>query len=755
MKTAPCSASALEPGRVERQVAREVVGPHLVDGDDEHEARRGGREREASPRRAGGVGAAPRRGDDGARRRGEAARATARVAARARIARRGGSASWSRRSFEDGVPPARAPNLLRPGRPQAEREAGARARATASSYSGPATRADSRSETGSTVATGSHATGAPVSRVHEPARLDGRGRLGERHPLEGLGHGPQARLVLGLQRAARGGGSALRRGSARPRTNTPSRPCVSHDDHEPAHEVAQEAEAGVLLAGQAGPRGRRTARGGSAGAASRRRSRPCPAPRCGCVSARSSTSSSRDPGPVLPDDAQRAAGHVAAVELDPQRPEALGPQLGQDAGPLEQQLDPVAREVAEEARGSARGPGMSAREVVLGEREGEPVVDSSPRTGCRGRGAGSARRASCLLRDRLDLAAGGEPQADSARCTARRGGRSRRPAPRPAARPRPSPRASCVTRRSRSRRAPAESLQLPIGSSNGGVGAGDVHDEARAHRLEDGRQRLAQRVEVDSASVTPAPRAIDVEASASVGPQWSLWIEKRVHGRVVGEDLPRAVAVVQVEVHDEHRLREAPRRAAGGSPTATSLKMQKPRPAAAQAWWNPPPRWTATPPVRRASRVAWIVPARHQALEVERRPRRRAAGTSTPEDAGERLGLLQRLQVLGSVHEEQVLERHRPRLGESARGARRPGLVERAEDLVSAQGVDGDAADVPLVARVVDDRQAAGAQLVSRAAGDAGERAKRAAGHRRHCPTVAAAPRVRGPSRAGRRRGPQ
>ena len=53
---------------------------------------------------------------------------------------------------------------------------------------------------------------------------------------------------------------------------------------------------------------------------------------------------------VFAEDAQRLPVRVERVQLDAQRAEALGAELGEDAGPLEQQLDAVPREVAEEAR---------------------------------------------------------------------------------------------------------------------------------------------------------------------------------------------------------------------------------------------------------------------------------------------------------------------------------------------------------------------------------------------------------------------
>ena len=63
---------------------------------------------------------------------------------------------------------------------------------------------------------------------------------------------------------------------------------------------------------------------------------------------------------VLREDAEGVAVCLACGEVDPQGAEAAGAELGEDARPLEEELHPVAREVAEEP-GGAPGPGTSRR----------------------------------------------------------------------------------------------------------------------------------------------------------------------------------------------------------------------------------------------------------------------------------------------------------------------------------------------------------------------------------------------------------
>jgi hypothetical protein len=130
-----------------------------------------------------------------------------------------------------------------------------------------------------------------------------------------------------------------------------------------------------------------------------------------------------------------------------------------------------------------------------------------------------------------------------------------------------------------------------------------------------------------------------------------------VHRRVAGEDVPCAVAVVLVEVHDQHGLGEAARpqppdrdrhvvEDAEAEPGA-GLRVVE---ATAQVDGDRPAAQRKPRRVDRASR--------HQPLQLER-----ALGLDgrhhDAEDAGERCGLLELVQVLGSVDAEQVLERCR------------------------------------------------------------------------------------------------
>ncbi len=155
------------------------------------------------------------------------------------------------------------------------------------------------------------------------------------------------------------------------------------DHHEPAHEVAQQSQAGVLLAGEPrAPLGKGLprvlqeqpldgddlhARDGAAAAVGAQLDEQLSLARA-----------------VLRQDAQRVPGALARRaprmcwlargKLHAERAEPPGPELREDARPLEEQLDAVAREVAEEARG-ARGPRQEPGEVLLAQREGQPVVD--------------------------------------------------------------------------------------------------------------------------------------------------------------------------------------------------------------------------------------------------------------------------------------------------------------------------------------------------------------------------------------------
>ena len=195
----------------------------------------------------------------------------------------------------------------------------------------------------------------------------------------------EARLVLRLQRPHEPPalhGDVVVRGHEEDAVE----PVRLADDDEPAHEVAQQAQAGVLLAGQPRPpRGEGLARvlqeqpldrdhlhaGDRAAAAVR--------PQL----------DEELSGRVLREDAEGVAGRLARVELDPQRAEAAGAELGQDARALEEQLDPVAREVAEEARG-ARGPGHEPRRGPPRSARRAARRRRSPRSAGRGPGGGSA-----------------------------------------------------------------------------------------------------------------------------------------------------------------------------------------------------------------------------------------------------------------------------------------------------------------------------------------------------------------------------
>ena len=205
-----------------------------------------------------------------------------------------------------------------------------------------------------------------------------------------------------------------------------------------------------------------------------------------------------------------------------------------------------------------------------------------------------------------------------------------------------------------------------------------------------------------------------------------------MHRRVVGEDAPRAVAVVQVEVHHQHGLGEAARpqppdrdrdvvEDAEAEPGA-GLRVVE---AAAQVDRDPA---RAQRQPRRMDRAP-----RHQPLQLQR-----ALGLHRwhldAEDAGERVGLLQLVEVLGRVDAQQALERRRFRLGHEI-GAQEPGFGQGLDDLLAAQRVHRDPVDALAVAGVVDEREAAAPQPVKRPAGGPQHGAQEAVVHQLDSPT--------------------
>jgi len=108
-------------------------------------------------------------------------------------------------------------------------------------------------------------------------------------------------------------------------------------------------------------------------------------------------------------------------------------------------------------------------------------------------------------------------------------------------------------------------------------------------------------------SWTPVPSSILVEARASSEPKVLLWMEKvyTVASLAKMERVPspscRSRSMIRIGL-----LKPLARRAA--TAMATSLKRQNPEPWLTEAWWNPPPRLTATSPRLVARRAARMVP---------------------------------------------------------------------------------------------------------------------------------------------------
>ena len=82
---------------------------------------------------------------------------------------------------------------------------------------------------------------------------------------------------------------------------------------------------------------------------------------------------------------------------------------------------------------------------------------------------------------------------------------------------------------------------------------------------------------------------------------------------VAAEQRVRAVALVDVEVDDEHAPHERAARAGRGVAVTTSLKTQNPRPTSANAWCVPPPRFTATPSASAARGASIVAPVARRA----------------------------------------------------------------------------------------------------------------------------------------------
>ncbi len=298
------------------------------------------------------------------------------------------------------------------------------------------------------------------------------------------------------------------------------------------------------------------------------------------------------------------------------------------------------RRGARSSRGSARGragPGRSpARSSSLSEK-GRP---SSTRL----RGAqvaaqtAEAPQGQLLFLDGLDLAAGREPQqvarAVAPGVAAVASGQHHHHGARPPVGPRERRDEAVALQERRGGEAP-----VAEGVVRGGVGAGKVDDEAGPHLLDDRREGLAQRGEEAARRRRPSrgrsrsrPRRRSLPSGRCGSRTCARWGRRRRRDasrcRRGGRGPRRA------------RAPRSPGPAGAGSAIATSLKTQNPSPASGSAWWKPPPRWTATPPVRRARRVAWMVPARHQPLQVERRlrlarrgRRRRGSGPAPPAPA--------------------------------------------------------------------------------------------------------------------------
>ena len=177
-------------------------------------------------------------------------------------------------------------------------------------------------------------------------------------------------------------------------------------------------------------------------------------------------------------------------------------------------------------------------------------------------------------------------------------------------------------------------------------------------------------------------------------------------GRVPGEDRAGAVAVVQVQVHHQDRLLEA------AGPQARDrhrdvVEDAEAHPAVGQRVVEAAAEMDGDAAGAQGQAGGLDGPAHHEPLQVED-----GFGFVSPnldaQDAGEGPSVvLEALEVPRSVDAQQVLDGDGPRLRERL-PRQQAGVLERGQDLLAAQRVEGDARDVLLVGGVVDDRHRLG-----------------------------------------------
>jgi hypothetical protein len=422
------------------------------------------------------------------------------------------------------------------------------------------------------------------------------------------------------------------------------------------------------------------------------------------------------------------ADPAVGLEVDPEPAVSPGPQLGEDARALEQELDGVAREVPEEARGR-RQAGHEARQVLLAQRERQPVV--FPRVASeRLSETAEASKGEGLLLGRLELPPRDEPEEIA-------GGVLPRVPPVPAGEEHDHGARFPLAPRERGHEAvpleEAGGAQAPVpeGVALGAVGAGEVDDEAGAEGREHRGQGLAQDPEI---ALVPDPRA-EGDGGGGDGRRLSpvLVVEGvRVDARVVGEDGPGAVAVVEVEVDHEHGVREAP------GPEPPDRHRDVVEHAEAQPRVRHRVMETAAEvdgdPARLEGEASCLDGAPDRQALVVDRGLRLARSDGHPEDAGDGLRFLEPPQVVLGVHAQQVRERGRSRRGHSVTG-KEPSLAKGRQDLLAAQGVEGNAEDPALVARVVHERQAPAPETEGGPAQGSDDRSAKTPRHRLDSPT--------------------
>ncbi len=173
-----------------------------------------------------------------------------------------------------------------------------------------------------------------------------------------------------------------------------------------------------------------------------------------------------------------------------------------------------------------------------------------------------------------------------------------------------------------------------------------------------------------------------------------------VHGLVGGEDLARTVAVVEVEVDHQHRAAEAAP-AGAGDRHRDVVEDTEARAVVAEGVVEAAAEVDRDAAAGERQPGGELGAAGHQALEVEDAVGD-LFGHAEAQEAGERRGVVERVEVVGGVHPRDLLERRRPRRVDRAL-AHQPLGGEEGQDPLAALGVVEHPGQVQLVVAAVDE----------------------------------------------------